>query len=225
MPAFTRPLTTLIIAAAALAAPGARTAFAEIRWETSLDRASAAARESNQPMLIEFWATWCEPCMEMDRDVYSDERIVSAIAKVRPVRVDIDRERAIARKYDITGTPTLVVTDSFGHELFRYAGALPLDRMLKLLDALPGDVRRLNELSTVLAATKNDFAALLEMGRELREIGFYRASNEYYARALKTREGKRPGPERSAVLLAMEQNATELRLFADAARYRAMRGG
>jgi len=193
-------------------------ASAPIPWETKLDRASAAARASNQPMLIEFWAVWCEGCRVMDRDVYASAQIGSAMRKVRAVKVDIDREPALARKYEIAGTPTLLVTDSFGRELFRYAGALPHDRMLQLLDALPADVSRINTLSAALAAKKDDFAALSGMGRELREAGFYRSSSEYYARALRIRDGRRGGEARAAILVAMERNALELRLFVDAER-------
>lgn len=209
-------LTALVIGV--LAVLGGRTASAEIRWETKLERASAAARESNQPMLIEFWAVWCEACKEMERDVYASGQVASAMRKVRPVKVDIDREPAVARHYEISGTPTLLVTDSFGRELFRYAGALPHDRMLQLLDALPADVSRINALSTALTAKKDDFAALSGMGRELREVGFYRSSSEYYARALRTREGGRAGGARTGILVDMERNALELRLFVDAAR-------
>src|SRR3954462_4669397 len=88
---------------------GGGAAHAEIRWETKLDRPSAAARESNQPLLIEFWAVWCEPRQEMDRDLYASARLEAPMAKVRPVRVDIDRDPGVARKYDISGTPTLVI--------------------------------------------------------------------------------------------------------------------
>jgi thiol-disulfide isomerase/thioredoxin len=208
---------SIAVAFVALAVFGGGAESAPIPWETKLDRASAAARESNQPMLIEFWAAWCEGCREMDRDVYASAQIASAMRKVRAVKVDVDREPAVARKYEVSATPTLIVTDSFGRELFRYAGALPHDRMLQLLHALPADVSRINTLSAALAAKKDDFAALSGMGRELREAGFYRSSSEYYARALRIRDGRR-GEARAAILVAMERNALELRLFVDAAR-------
>jgi thioredoxin-like negative regulator of GroEL len=208
----------IVLVIAVLAVFGGSAARAAIPWETKLDRASAAARESNQPMLIEFWAVWCEGCKEMDRDVYSSEPIAAAMRKVRAVKVDIDREPALARKYEISGTPTLLVTDSFGRELFRYAGALPHDRMLQLLDALPANVSHINTLSAALAAKKDDFAALSGMGRELRKAGFYRSSSEYYGRALRTGDGRRGGEARTGILVAMERNALELRLFVDAAR-------
>ena len=191
---------------------------AEVRWETRLDRARIAALKTNQPLLIEFWAVWCENCREMDRDVYADERVAAAMAKVIPVRVDIDRNPEIARKYAVSGTPTLVLADSYGNPLFRYTGALPRDRMMQLLQALPGDVGTVNRLSAALARDKEDAAALAALGSELRAAGFFVQSNEYYARALRTREGRSRTPARAEWLLAVGKNALELRLVDEAAR-------
>jgi hypothetical protein len=68
------------------------------------------------------------------------------------------------------------------------------------------------------------------MGRELRAAGFYRTSSDYYQRALRTRQGRRPGAARAALLIGLERNALALRLFADAVRLcegalREVRGG
>ena len=213
-----RARVVAIVLATALAALNVRTAHAEIRWETKLDRASARALETNQPMLLEFWATWCAACAGMDRDVYADARVASAMTKVLPVRVDIDREPGLARKYGISATPTLLLTDSFGNELFRFVGSLPLDRMVQLLRELPADVTRINRLSATLARNGQDFAALDGLARELRAGGFFRASNQYYGRALRTRDGRRPTDARGDILVAMGQNALELKSFPDAAR-------
>jgi thioredoxin-like negative regulator of GroEL len=187
-----------------------QTASAEIRWETKLDRAVDAARETNQPVLIEFWATWCEVCRDMDRDVYTDERVAAAMAKVRPVKVDIDREPGLKRKYEVDGTPTLIVADSYGRELFRYLGALPPDRLRQLLDALPADIGAINRYSAALTAKKDDFPALSGLARELRAAGFYRTSSDYCDRALRTKDGRRPGAARDELQLIRTRNAEDL---------------
>jgi hypothetical protein len=154
----------------------------------------------------------------MDRDVYADERIAVAMQKLRPVRIDLDRDRGIARRYDVSGAPTLIITDSLGRELFRYAGSLPLDKMLAMLEALPSDMTRMNELSAALDANPGSFTALSEFGHQLRAAGFYRSSNTYLDKALKTKEGRRRSQPRTDVLVAMARNALELRLYADAVR-------
>jgi thiol-disulfide isomerase/thioredoxin len=200
-----------LIAAASPAAAG-------IPWETRMDRAQTTARAANQPILIEFWATWCEGCKEMERDVYADERVGAAMKKVVPLKIDVDREQALARKFAIDGTPTLVVTDSYGREMFRYLGAMPRDRMLGLLDALPGDIAAINGLSARIAANGRDFEALDGLGAALADAGFYRSSSEYYTRALKTTGGKQPSA-RPRILLALGRNALALRRSLDAGSY------
>ena len=213
-----RTRTVAILFAAALALTHARPADAEIRWETTLDRGSAAAIKANQPMLLEFWATWCTVCAGMDREVYSDERVATAMKKVVPVRVDIDRESGLARKFEVSETPTLVLTDSFGNEMFRFTGSLTTDRLLQLLRELPADITRINQLSAALAKNRDDTASLTSLGAELRAGGFYRSSNEYDGRALRSRDGRKATEARAEILVAMGRNAAELQAFPDAAR-------
>jgi thioredoxin 1 len=203
---------------ALLAAPKAGGGASAIAWEPSLDRARTSALRTNQALLVEFWAVWCPSCEEMDRSVYSDERVATAMRKVIAARVDIDREPLLARRYQVTSTPTLMLMDGNGTELFRFTGTLSRERVLRLLEETPDDVTRLNALSSKIAANKNDFAALEAMGRELRQQAFYRASSDAYARALDTREGRQRTAARAGILMAMARNAIAVRAYDDAAR-------
>jgi len=193
-------------------------ARAEIRWETNLGRATTMARETNRAMLVEFWATWCEVCAAMDANVYSDRRVAGAMQKVIPVRVDIDREPGISRKYEIAGTPTLMLMDAYGNELFRFTGSLTVERVVQLLGELPADISRINQRSAALAVNKDRFDALEALGRELRTEGFYVASNRYLARALRAREAGRGTEARAGLLVEMGRNHLELKSFDEAAR-------
>lgn len=210
-------LTTLcawVCAALSIAAPGR----AGIRWETRLDRAASLSRETNKPVLVEFWATWCTVCRSMDADVYSDEAVAEAMARVLPVRVDVDRETAIARKYEVAETPTLVLLDAYGNELFRFRGGLPKERLLALLRELPPDIGRINRLSASLAETRTDVATIDALARELRAAGLYVASNRYYQRALRTKDVQRDARLRAGVLVSVGRNYVALGAYDEAAR-------
>lgn len=191
---------------------------AEIRWETDLARATAAATQANRPMLLEFWARWCAPCAVMDNEVFSDRRIIAAMDGVLPVRVDMDRHDATARKYEVEATPTLVFTDSHGNELFRHTGLLMADRLLPLLQALPRDVTRINQLAGAIARNKNDFSSLVALGEELRSAGLYRASNQAYGRALRTRFAGQEADARARILIDTGRNHAELQDTREAER-------
>src|ERR671930_1405841 len=88
-------------------------AAGDIPWRTNVRTASAAAVSMNKPMLIEFWATWCPPCKVMDEQVYPNPMVKEAMAKVLPVRIDVDKQTSIARQYEIAAMPTLIVADSY----------------------------------------------------------------------------------------------------------------
>jgi thioredoxin-like negative regulator of GroEL len=210
-------LGALIFMALGFAAAGAPV---DVRWETRLDRATAMSRETNKPVLIEFWATWCTVCKGMDAEVYSDPAVVDAMRKVLPVRIDIDREQAIARRYGVADTPTLMLTDASGNELFRFKGGLPRDRMLGLLHDLPADIGRINQLARTIAAGSAGAAVLGDMGRELHDAALYVASNRYYERALRAKDVQRDPAAGGAILEAIARNYDALGVPAEAARAR-----
>jgi thioredoxin-related protein len=213
----TRFIRTVIVGAAVWMTAAPIHAAAQVAWERDLGKASDTARKSNRPMMLEFWSATCEPCKVLDETVFPDERIGAAFKKLEAVRVDVDKQPDVARKYNVNGTPTLLLTDSYGTELFRYTGLLPADRLLQLMNELPADVTRFNELSLALARSKDDVNTLVALGRELRAQSFYRSSNRYFDRALRARADAAQRPLRADVLIGMGRNYFELKEYARSA--------
>lgn len=199
-----------------LAAPSS--VRAEIPWTHDVKQARADALRNHQPILLDFWATWCGPCNVMDIEVFSQERVAAAMTKVRPVRIDIDRQVDVARKYDVAGTPTLIVTDALGNEIFRHGGIISADQLLGLLAELPADIGRINTLAAAVSRDKGNFDALRNLGEELAAHSFFRASNEHYTRALKTKQGRERAEPRAKILLALARNYTALQQPEEAAK-------
>ena len=85
---------------------------------------------SNIPVLIDFSAEWCQPCRMMPpilkevKDQLGD--------KVRIIKIDVDRNPDVARKYGISSVPTLMVFRN-GQALFRQAGVIPARQIVNIL--------------------------------------------------------------------------------------------
>lgn len=61
---------------------------------------------SEKPVLIDFYADWCEPCKQMAPIV---EEVAGAISdKVKVVKINVDEENALTEQYKISSIPTLV---------------------------------------------------------------------------------------------------------------------
>lgn len=74
-----------------------------------------------------FSSAFCEPCLQTRAILVEVERLVPA-ATVR--ELDVARDAAEAEAAGIRSTPTIIVRDSAGDEVFRAAGVPTLDQVL-----------------------------------------------------------------------------------------------
>jgi len=62
---------------------------------------------SAEPVLVDFWATWCGPCKMIAPAL--DELAVSYAGRAKVVKIDIDQNRTTAMKYHVRSIPTLLL--------------------------------------------------------------------------------------------------------------------
>ena len=63
--------------------------------------------ESTEPVLVDFWATWCGPCKAIAPTL--EELATTYKGKVTVVKVDVDENQATAMQYGIRSIPTLLM--------------------------------------------------------------------------------------------------------------------
>ncbi len=80
--------------------------------------------QSDLPILVDFWAPWCEPCKTVSPSI---ERIARGLKeKITVIKINVDEKGHIAKKYDIRGIPTIMMFFK-GNVLMRMTGAHPYE--------------------------------------------------------------------------------------------------
>ena len=98
--------------------------MADIKHVTDGDF-QAEVLESDQPVLVDFWAPWCGPCRVVAPVL---EEIADERANLRIVKVNIDENQQTAANYQILAIPTMVLFRD-GQEAKRIQGAMPKRRL------------------------------------------------------------------------------------------------
>lgn len=86
-----------------------------------------ALLESEQPVVIDFWAPWCNPCVGF-APVFEDTA-AEMLGQARFLKVDTETQQSIAAMYQIRSIPTIMVFKG-GKRVDSINGALPKDSLL-----------------------------------------------------------------------------------------------
>lgn len=86
--------------------------------------------QSDRPVLVDFWASWCGPCRMVIPIV---EEIAEEREDIKVVKINVDEEQELAMQYQIMSIPTLMVFKN-GEITAQALGALPKNQILDLLE-------------------------------------------------------------------------------------------
>src|SRR5437773_5237835 len=99
--------------------------------DTSDNAFESDVLKSDRPVLVDFWAIWCQPCRALAPTVEAVAEKYSGSATV--VKLNVDDNPSVSQRYGIKGIPTLILFKN-GREEERVVGATSEAAIARMLD-------------------------------------------------------------------------------------------
>ena len=112
-------------------------------------------KKKTRQMVVYFFSKYCEYCTKMDQDVLNDKEISGTLKReVIYLRIDVDKNTEIAKKYGVWGYPTTLLVESSGKTIARIPGYISKKEFKKILLYLKGKHYKTTSLGDFLKTEK-----------------------------------------------------------------------
>ena len=87
---------------------------------------------SQTPVLVDFWAEWCQPCKQIAPFLY--ELAIEMKGKIKIVKINIDENPKTPLKYGVQGIPTLIIFKA-GQATSTKVGSVPKNQLSEWIES------------------------------------------------------------------------------------------
>ena len=78
----------------------------------NIDELKEVMKNSKKPVMIDFWASWCVACKELEDITFKDEEVMKKLQNFTLIKIDVtqnsEEDKALQRMFEIIGPPTLI---------------------------------------------------------------------------------------------------------------------
>ncbi|RRJ91376.1 thioredoxin [Flavobacterium macacae] len=85
---------------------------------------------SETPVLIDFFATWCGPCQTLGPILKDVKETLGD--QISIIKIDVDKNQILASQYNVRGVPTMILFKN-GNQVWRQSGVLSKNDIVKII--------------------------------------------------------------------------------------------
>ncbi|MCL1675834.1 thioredoxin family protein [Elizabethkingia meningoseptica] len=170
-------------------------------WVNDIGKALKLAKATNKLILIDFNASWCEPCRKMQAEYLNNPDYKKTLDKFVLVSVDIDDNRGLASNYGIKSIPNIFIIDVNGNSIFNVAGYMGAENLDNDLSGFPATTRDLYDALVFtnpkkptdeeLLSLGSSYQALLQLSKSsVAKESFKKLSNDCFIKGKKNSQNK-----------------------------------
>lgn len=114
-----------------------------LNWVYDEPAALQNAKQEDKLVMLDFYATWCGACNELDHKTFSDPAVVDKLENFITVKLDFSAEsdKVLTEKYQIRGLPVVIFMNAQGNIFERIEKFVDAEDMLKIIENVEAEVK------------------------------------------------------------------------------------
>ncbi len=130
-----------------------------------------AARAAGTPILIDFWATWCAPCVQLKEQTLADPAVLAELDGVAVILVNLDEHPELAKAYGVSSIPDVFFVDAGGGIVDRLRAFEEPQPFLERIQRMKAEKQRSATLGVTTGVPSAEVAESLGLTNNVRLLG------------------------------------------------------